>query len=937
MGLFSKNKNKEFEDGHNEFLFSDEDDYIRPLQDRSRFGDRKAAPHAITADELSGSHVETIPMRSEAKPKTSSVYESMREHQRTPENSGFDDTYVPSWVSGGSHSADISAFSDRPKAKSSAEETADAAKRAEAILKNTDVRSEKAPVIKAEEPKTIEMITTVEQESENRSVTVSKKAESESATSFLERCRKAVLGSASEKDNTTVEEIPMVISEEPKPADVKEENPHEDFESILRKLKGEKTDELEPEVHTEPQQEEKAEEKSEEPVVTEEVLTEPDIEATVVLTPILKEDVKADKQDDDNTIVLPKIEQNEPSETKVADEATDATIMFSGLDDIISQKADDSFTVSREIYEDEYDEDEEDEVPEIPYYETEDRDLDGIDDYKDLNDAARLRIEMQDIRSKNSAKTTVSFLITAVMLVMSLPFVDNVSSVAMGIINLLLLGGVIGVNLDIFKGFLKLAGKPDFDCCAALVAVVAVVQTVVASFVYNGAFASLAGAAGLLLAVNRAVKLSKAKRIDMGLEKIATSEPKKVLNISQENAAKVMASGAVEGEVVSVSVKETVNVQGFMKNSMYKSPFDLKVKTLFYVGLFVSLFAGLIVGAFSGFGAGITVGTAMLCCCYPVSAVISSEMPFSRIASYLAQYGGVIAGFRGAYNLNLSNVVALNTSDIFPAGSVKLYNMKTLGQNEIGQTLTAAAAVAIAADSPLASIFRDMVGVSSENQLPKVNGVQYEDKMGISGWIGDNTVLIGNRNLMQGHNIPVPPASVDQKILKAGYFPVYIACKGVPCLLFVVKYEVDPTVKKELCRLCNTGMTVVVNPQDPNASDTMICDYFGLPDDALKLMNHNGRVMYQRQTAAQESIEAPAVCGRSALGTMAAITASINLKTTLAIMTAIYIIAAILGGVLLIYLCALGKMSLITSVIVSMFQLVFMLISVIALKVKDRR
>ena len=99
--------------------------------------------------------------------------------------------------------------------------------------------------------------------------------------------------------------------------------------------------------------------------------------------------------------------------------------------------------------------------------------------------------------------------------------------------------------------------------------------------------------------------------------------------------------------------------------------------------------------------------------------------------------------------------------------------------------------------------------------------------MGISGWIGERTILIGNRNLMQGHNIPAPSASVDQKILRAGYFPVYIAVDSVPCLLFVVKYDVDPAIAHELRVLCNTGMTVVVDPKDPNTSSAMLCDYFG--------------------------------------------------------------------------------------------------------------
>ena len=56
-----------------------------------------------------------------------------------------------------------------------------------------------------------------------------------------------------------------------------------------------------------------------------------------------------------------------------------------------------------------------------------------------------------------------------------------------------------------------MAGRPEFDCCAALVAVVAAVQTVVTAFVYDGAYASLAGAAGLLLTVNRAAKLKQKK------------------------------------------------------------------------------------------------------------------------------------------------------------------------------------------------------------------------------------------------------------------------------------------------------------------------------------------------------------------------------------------------------------------------------------------
>jgi hypothetical protein len=299
-----------------------------------------------------------------------------------------------------------------------------------------------------------------------------------------------------------------------------------------------------------------------------------------------------------------------------------------------------------------------------------------------------------------------------------------------------------------------------------------------------------------------------------------------------------------------------------------------------------------------------------------------------------ARYGAMIAGFKGAYELNLANVATVNSSDLFPEGSVKLYNMKTLGENEMGHTLTSAAAVAIAANSPLSHMFKEIIGNSKES-LPRVNGVQYEDKMGISGWIGEETILIGNRNLMQGHNIPVPPASVDQKILKAGYFPVYIAVNGVNCLLFLVEYETDPTVTRELQELCNTGMTVVVNPNDPNTTDAMICDYFGLPNDAVKVMNHNGRVSYERVSGETDSVSAPAAFRDNICGLFSSITSAIRLGGIYSVLTAIFVIAAVLGIVLTVYLSISGKSHLVTPLSIGGFQILFAAISALVAKLKS--
>ncbi len=969
MGLFGKNKNKDLEEGHNNNLFSDDDDYITPLQHRMITGERRvAAPHAITADELTGK-AESIPMHPSGERTSNSVYESMREHQKPTETAVGDD-YVPSWAD----------YSEKSKPQMTAEETAEAAKRAEEILKTTNVRTEalseeeKRPLFEGVEPKTVRKPEVKPEPTVFiQEPIAAEEPESESAAAFLARCKMAVMGTESEED-ASPETVPMFKSE---PEKEKTEAPkNEDFEAFVRRIKNEteqvtpaepieekspETEAKEPaEEVLEPEPEKATEETAREVKVEVEVIPEnapteimhtapvppiaPAVAATTVI-PTLPTAPQGDvkiygkvvkgkviQQTPDGDVEVAEIikAQKEAEETRIIGELQ-ATRMFDGIDDAISQKADDSFVGSRDIYEEE-----EEEPTKASYYEEEDPDLEGIEDYNNLNDAARLRTSMQAEKTAQTVKTAISFVAFFIMLLLSLPVMDLMPVMAGGIISIVLLVVALVANFDIFVEFKNISKKFTFDCPVAIAAVVALLQTAVSTFGYDGKYAFLAAYAALLLGVNRYVKLAKHRRISKGIEIIANSEEKTALCLTDETASKVIASGAVEGEVIGVVSKKAVNIQGFIKNSNYKSPFDLKVRILTLVGVIVAVVAGICAGVIVDFGAGITMLSAMLCCVFPASAVLSAEMPMNRIASRLAEKGAALAGFKGAYDIDQANTVSIKTADLFPEGTVKLYNMKTLSKNELGQTLTAAAAVAYAAESPLVGIFRDMVGVSSEAELPKVNGVQYEDKMGISGWIGDNTVLIGNRNLMQGHNVAVPPAAVDQKILKAGYFPVYIASKGVPCLLFVVKYEVDPTIRTELLKLCNTGMTVLVNPQDPNASDTMICDYFGIPSDALKCMNHNGRVMYERRTKAEESVTAPAVGGKDITGTFAAVTASIRINTIIAMLTAAYIVAAVLGGILLIYLAVLGKLSLVTSFALTVFQVVFMLVSVIAMKVKDR-
>ncbi len=959
MGIFGKKKADEFESLHNDNLFNDDDDIIIPAGKgrvgTHRIGQNSAyAPHALTANEVTNSRTEDIPMTSH--PQPDSVYKRMKEREQQNVATAIEDDYVPSWATASASPAAVTAqavmSSSTPIAEATPKQT------------HTEPAVEKTP------------------------------AHSASTDAFLERCRIAVEKATQEESapssvrHTEIKPkaedsapIKAPESEESKPQ--KPTKPEtRSVDDIIRMLRGESSDGRNEKPSSDGVVAAALDNSATDEASTAPVVDKPQEQPTAVVGQSvapevaetveqqdgeLKVEVEVIPTDSDSDIMhttggrhmgdedvriygkivrgaviqhtpegdveasdfvrAPKISQD----TIVAD---DKTVMFGDLGDMISQRADADLN-SDQLYDQDDDFDDDEYFEDRPYYETTDPKLDGIDDYKDLNDAARLRTKLMTEKSKNKTVMLFTMATTVIMLAIALLPSGFLPNVTVAVINFILLFAATVMNYDIFSDFKNLANmRPKFDSCVAVASCVALLHGGISAFFMNGESMGFAAAVAVLLFCNRISRFMSSSRILRGLELIANSEEKRAIVSVGGNNAKVISSGAIDGESLVLCDRKAVNVKDYLKNCGYDSPIDRKIKVLLIASSAIALVIGIISGYFNGVPAGLSAASLVLCCLFPASAAFVCELPMYIASKKADKYGAMLAGYKGAYELNLANLVAVSSTDLFPEGSVKLYNMKTLGENEIGKTLIDAAAVAIAANSPLSAIFTEILGNTEGNTLPKVNGVQYEDKMGISGWIGERTILIGNRNLMQGHNISVPSASVDQKILKAGYFPVYIAVDGVPCLLFVVQYETDPEVTRELQVLCNTGMTVVVDPKDPNTTEAMICDYFGLPNDALKVMNHNGRVSYERTAAPTESASAPAAFGKNVCGFFSCVTSAIRLGGIYSLLTALFVIAAVLGIVLVAYLGISGKTSLINPLTLTGFQLLFAAISAIISKIK---
>jgi hypothetical protein len=174
--------------------------------------------------------------------------------------------------------------------------------------------------------------------------------------------------------------------------------------------------------------------------------------------------------------------------------------------------------------------------------------------------------------------------------------------------------------------------------------------------------------------------------------------------------------------------------------------------------------------------------------------------------------------------------------------------------------------------------------------------------MGISGWVGDNRIFIGNYDLIKAHGITPPDFEIVKKIMRSGYFPVFIACNQKACAILTVKYSVSPLVSKELSRICNMGITLLVNNCDPNLSEEMLCDYFGLFPDSVHIMSDAGIHMYKNKINYLESSNAPAVHSEQPAVIPAILSTAIRTKKAISVLRVAHILTSAIGSLTIVLL-----------------------------------
>ena len=313
-----------------------------------------------------------------------------------------------------------------------------------------------------------------------------------------------------------------------------------------------------------------------------------------------------------------------------------------------------------------------------------------------------------------------------------------------------------------------------------------------------------------------------------------------------------------------------------------------------------SLIGSLICGVLAGILSkdimyGFTAASAALCVCVPVFGSAAIQLPLRWANKRINKTGGLITGQTAVDEYSRANSIVVDSSDLFDPQKCCLNGLKDYKRVRIDDVMLYAAAMVVHSGGPLAEAFEQVV--SKRDMLPEVTSFKYEDRLGISGWINGQKVIMGNKNMMKNHNFDVSFED-ESKYERKGKRVIYIAIANSLAAMLVAGYAPNRRLASFIKRLGSDGVTVLLRNNDANVTTDMINEVFGVRFNNIRIMSNNSSRVYNRyRTRQRERTKTGIINDGSAFSLMRSFTMSYTLCGTFKAENLIQLINVVLGTI----------------------------------------
>lgn len=535
-----------------------------------------------------------------------------------------------------------------------------------------------------------------------------------------------------------------------------------------------------------------------------------------------------------------------------------------------------------------------------------------VEDYTGEEDEKSILYELNHNIRKLFMRSLLSGIIAAVVVVLTIVtriFPSAICSAvpfapaAYAILLFILMAASLVLNrVAMLSGLLPLVHiKGNSDTAVAVAGAAGMVQIIVSFFCLgdlNGFHVNYYTVIPMLaFFANNVGKLYMVLRVKDNFKFVSSKGQKYASKIyNNESVAMQMMSGTAADRPIIAYQHKTEFPSNFLKISYAPDPSEDLASKLAPITTIASIIIAVMYGVVKlSFADALNAFALITAVSVPVATLLSVNAPVRKLCKTLLSYGSMLSGYPSVKQFCDSTAIMIDANELFPAESISLEGIKTFEDYGIDESLLCGIAILKEAQNPIANAF-DSVVAETEETLPEVESVLYEDEIGLVGWIKSERILVGSRTLMEKYSVEVPNMEYEEKYTSQGRQVTYLSRAGRLVAMFVTRYTPDAQLKAEMQRAETNGISFLIRTTDYNVTNDLIAKLYDLFYRSIKVLPTGlGNVLREAEDTVEETSRSYLITNGKAASLARAVTGCVKIKHNISLSIIIQLIAVIFG------------------------------------------
>lgn len=535
-----------------------------------------------------------------------------------------------------------------------------------------------------------------------------------------------------------------------------------------------------------------------------------------------------------------------------------------------------------------------------------------VEDYTGEEDEKSILYELNHNIRKLFMRSLLSGIIAAVVVVLTIVtriFPSAICSAvpfapaAYAILLFILMAALLVLNrVAMLSGLSPLVHiKGNSDTAVAVAGAAGMVQIIVSFFCLgdlNGFHVNYYTVIPMLaFFANNVGKLYMVLRVKDNFKFVSSKGQKYASKIyNNESVAMQMMSGTAADRPIIAYQHKTEFPSNFLKISYAPDPSEDLASKLAPITTIASIIIAVMYGVVKlSFADALNAFALITAVSVPVATLLSVNAPVRKLCKTLLSYGSMLSGYPSVKQFCDSTAIMIDANELFPAESISLEGIKTFEDYSIDESLLCGIAILKEAQNPIANAF-DSVVAETEETLPEVESVLYEDEIGLVGWIKSERILVGSRTLMEKYSVEVPNMEYEEKYTSQGRQVTYLSRAGRLVAMFVTRYTPDAQLKAEMQRAETNGISFLIRTTDYNVTNDLIAKLYDLFYRSIKVLPTGlGNVLKEAEDTVEETSRSYLITNGKAASLARAVTGCVKIKHNISLSIIIQLIAVIFG------------------------------------------